>query len=252
MTGTTEPNFLTTHAQGVATIMLNRAANLNALDENLRVSLLAELQQLEAAEDVRAIVLTGNGRGFCVGQDLSQASELEDCHDTVARTYNPLIAAIVGSDKPYIAAVNGAAVGAGMGLALACDLVVMSEAALMACAFGKMALVPDSGVSAHLVQAAGYKRAFELATSGRKITAQEAERYGLATHVVPVDELMKTSQALAVVLAQEPATTLGLTKRQLRASTEIPFSASLKQEALGQGVAGATPEHAARRAAFLS
>ncbi|MBU2867431.1 enoyl-CoA hydratase/isomerase family protein [Pacificibacter marinus] len=252
MTGTTAPKFLTTRAQGVATIMLNRAASLNALDEDLRLSLLAELQQLEAADDVGVIVLTGNGRGFCVGQDLSQAGELENCHDTVARTYNPLIAAIVRSDKPYIAAVNGAAVGAGMGLALACDLVVMSEAASMACAFGKMALVPDSGVSAHLVQATGYRRAFELATSGRKITAQEAERYGLATHVVPVDELMNAVQALAVAVAQEPAKTLALTKRQLRASTEVPFSVSLEQEALSQGVAGATPEHAARRAAFLS
>src|SRR5262249_53907019 len=152
---------------------------------------------------------------FCVGQDLAAVEELEDAHDTVARTYNPLITALRGCPKPVVAAVNGPAVGAGMGLALACDLVVMAESASMACAFGRVALVPDSGTSWFLARSVGHRRAFHLATTGRKITAAEAVAWGLATETATDDALHATATRRAADLAAGPRRAFALTKQLL-------------------------------------
>jgi 2-(1,2-epoxy-1,2-dihydrophenyl)acetyl-CoA isomerase len=235
----------------VATVELARPERLNPLDEPTRHALLTALRAADDDADVRAIVLTGAGRAFCVGQDLAAVDELTDAHDTVARTYNPLIRALRGAGKPVVAAVNGPAVGAGMGLALACDLVVMAESASLSCAFGRMALVPDTGTAWFLTRRLGQQRAFELATSGRRIGAAEALALGLANEVVPDAELRAKAAALAAELAAGPGTAFALTKRLLVTAADTDLSTVLEQEALAQGVAAATDEHLRRRTAFL-
>ncbi|MET9970235.1 enoyl-CoA hydratase/isomerase family protein, partial [Streptomyces sp. NPDC006356] len=170
-------------------ISLDRPDRLNALDEPTRRSLLAALNRADEDPAVRCIVLTGTGRAFCVGQDLSARHELTDAAATVHDTYNPLVTAITGMDTPVIAAVNGLAVGAGMGLALACDLVLVADTATFSCAFGKVGLVPDTGLSSVLVRALGHAHAFELAVTGRSLNAQTAHALGLVNAVVPADDL---------------------------------------------------------------
>lgn len=235
----------------VATIKLNRPDRLNALNAAVRNRLLEALRLIGADEGVRAVILTGAGRAFCVGQDLSAADELDDAHDTVSRTYNPLIRAITGMDKPVIAAVNGLAVGAGMGLALACDLVLMADNASFSCAFGKMALVPDSGTSWFLVRRVGYLLAFDLAMTGRKLTAPDAARLGLANAVFSSSELLSKASERAHELAIGPRKSILLTKRLLVAAADQSLDATLENEALSQGIAAKNEEHISRRIAFM-
>jgi 2-(1,2-epoxy-1,2-dihydrophenyl)acetyl-CoA isomerase len=236
----------------VATIELNRPEQLNALNAATRKSLAAALADAADDDSVRAVVLTGAGRAFCVGQDLAAAEELADAGRTVAETYNPLVRAITGMGKPVIAAVNGPAVGAGMGLALACDVVVMTAGASFSCAFGKMALVPDTGTSWFLARRIGHARAFAAAVTGRKIDAAEALALGLANEVVPDRELRSVAAATAAELAAGPALAFALTKQLLTAAAEQPLDVILEMEARGQGQAAASADHAERRAAFLA
>lgn len=235
----------------VATVTLNRPDRLNALDEPTRLELLGHLGDLADDPGVGALLLTGAGRAFCVGQDLAAVTELEDAHDTVDRTYNPLVRMLAGMDKPVVAAVNGAAVGAGMGLALACDVVLLARGASLSCAFGRMALVPDSGTAWVLARQAGYARAFDLARSGRRVGADEAIALGLATRVVEDTELAEVAADEAADLAAGPGKALALTKRLLRDAAELPLEQALEREALSQGVAAKHEEHVTRRTAFL-
>ena len=242
-----------THRTGaVATVEFARPERLNPLDEPMRRALLDALRDADTDPEVRAIVLTGSGPAFCVGQDLAAVDELADAHDTVARTYNPLIRALRGTDKPVVAAVNGAAVGAGVGLALACDVVVMAESASLSCAFGRMALVPDSGTACVLARRLGHHRAFDLATSGRRVGAPEALALGLVTEVVPDEELRKVAAQRAGELAAGPATAFALTKRLLVTAADADLTSVLDHEALSQGVAASKDDHVRRRTAFLA
>lgn len=236
----------------VLTVTLNRPDRLNALDEPARHELTVALAGAAADETVRAVVLTGAGRAFCAGQDLAATHELVDTHDTVARTYNPLVTAVRTLPKPVVAAVNGAAVGAGMGLALACDLVLLAESATLSCAFGRMALVPDSGTAWFLTRRLGHQRAFALATSGRPVGAAEAVGLGLANEIVADGELAATAAKRAAELAGGPAKAFTLTKELLVCAADTGFEHMLAQEALAQGVAAAHPDHVARRTAFLA
>jgi 2-(1,2-epoxy-1,2-dihydrophenyl)acetyl-CoA isomerase len=199
---------------------------------------------------VRAVVLTGSGRAFCVGQDLTVEDELTYAGETVAATYNPLAQAIAALPQPVIASVNGAAVGAGMGLALACDLRLAADSASFSCAFGKVGLVPDTAVSWYLVRELGYARAFALATSGRTLTAADAFALGLLNEVVPAATLPERAAELAAELAAGPAHAFSLTKRQFRAVAEISFEASLAMEARHQGSAADHPDHLEGRTAL--
>lgn len=247
----TDPTVVTRRDGPVATVELNRPDRLNPLDEPTRAALLDALTDAAAHASVRAIVLTGAGRAFCVGQDLAAVEELDDAHDTVARTYNPLIDTLRGCPKPVVAAVNGPAVGAGMGLALACDVVVMAESASLSCAFGRMALVPDSGTSWFLARSVGYQRAFHLAVTGKRVTAAEAVAWGLANETVADDELRATALQRATDLAAGPSRAFALTKQLLSRATDADLGSMLEQEALAQGVAAATEDHISRRTAFL-
>jgi 2-(1,2-epoxy-1,2-dihydrophenyl)acetyl-CoA isomerase len=234
----------------VATVTLNRPDKLNALDRATRWELIDALREVAADQAVRAVVLTGAGRAFCVGQDLAAVEELEHADETVAGSYNPIVHAIAEMPKPVIAAVNGPAVGAGMGLALACDQRLAADTAAFSCAFGKVGLVPDTAVSWYLVRELGYARAYWFAASGRAIPAAEAHALGLLNEVVPADELAGRAHDLAALLAAGPARALALTKRQFRAVSELSFEAALAVEARHQGEAAAHPDHGEGRAAF--
>jgi 2-(1,2-epoxy-1,2-dihydrophenyl)acetyl-CoA isomerase len=234
----------------VATVTLNRPDKLNALDQPTRWELTDALREVAADDAVRAVVLTGAGRAFCVGQDLAAVEELEHADETVAGSYNPMAQTIADMPKPVVAAVNGPAVGAGLGLVLACDLRLAAENASFSCAFSKVGLVPDTGVSWHLVRELGYARAFALATLGRTFTAAEAQGYGLVNRVLPADQLADSARELAELMASGPGLALALTKRQFRAVGEISFEAALAIEARHQGEAAAHPDHVEGRTAF--
>jgi 2-(1,2-epoxy-1,2-dihydrophenyl)acetyl-CoA isomerase len=237
---------------GVATITINRPAQMNALDEATRVALSDAVQAAGDDESVGAIVITGAGRAFCAGQDLAAIHELDDAHDTVARTYNPIAQAIADVGIPVIAAVNGAAVGAGMGIALACDVVIMSNRASFACVFGKVGLVPDTGTSWQLVRTVGYLRAFELASSARRVGAEEAVMLGLATESVDAEDLSDRAQKCAVELASGPRLAQALTKGVLRAAQTSDLAATMALEARSQGLAASDGDHIRLRDAFLA
>ncbi|GGH47284.1 enoyl-CoA hydratase/isomerase family protein [Microbacterium album] len=239
-------------ADRVATITIDRPERLNALDEPMRLRLAEAIATCGNDPELGAVILTGAGRAFCAGQDLSAIAELDDCYDTVARTYNPIVHAIVDADLPVIAAVNGAAVGAGMGIALACDVVLMSERASLACVFGAVGLVPDSGTSWQLARTVGAARAFELVTTGRRVQPQEAVSLGLATEAVPVEELPARAAACARELAAGPRLAQTLAKRLLREASSLPLADVLELEARGQNQAARSVDHLRRRAEFLA
>jgi 2-(1,2-epoxy-1,2-dihydrophenyl)acetyl-CoA isomerase len=240
----------TTRDGAVATVTLTRPDKLNALDRATRWELIGALRDVAADDTVRAVVLTGTGRAFCVGQDLAAVEELEHADETVAGSYNPIAQVIADMPKPVVAAVNGLAVGAGFGLALACDQRLASDTASFSCAFSKVGLVPDTAASWYLVRELGYTRAFRLAATGRTVRAAEALELGLLDDVVPADELAGRVADLAHELASGPALALALTKRQFRAVGEVSFSAALAMEARHQGEAAAHPDHVEGRTAF--
>ncbi|GAB3572771.1 enoyl-CoA hydratase-related protein [Amycolatopsis endophytica] len=234
----------------VATVVLDRPARLNALDLSTRRALIVAFRELAADDAVRAVVLTGSGRAFCVGQDLDAAEDLAHADETIAATYNPLVQTIAALPQPVVASVNGPAVGAGMGLALACDVRLAADSASFSCAFGKVGLVPDTAVSWYLVRELGYARAFALATSGRPLPADEAFSLGLLNEVVPAAALAGRTAEVAAQLAAGPAHAFALTKRQFRAVTEMSFEASLAMEARHQGSAATHPDHIEGRTAL--
>ena len=177
----------TRREDAVLTITLNRPDVLNALNAAMHAGLRAALE--EAADPaVRAVVLTGAGRGFCVGQDLAEFSTM-DTGDALRERYHPNVLAIRSLEKPVIAAVNGAAAGAGLSLACACDVRIAAESASFVPAFINIGLVPDAGGSYFVHRLLGYARAFEWMTSGHRLSAPEAKEWGLVTAVVPDEEL---------------------------------------------------------------
>lgn len=244
------PTVAVRHDGAVATVVLDRPDRLNALDLATRRALVSTLRELGADDAVRAVVLTGSGRAFCVGQDLAAEDELAHAEETVAATYNALAQTIASLPQPVVASVNGLAVGAGMGLALACDLRLAADDASFSCSFGAVGLVPDTAVSWYLVRELGYARAFALATSGRSLPAADALALGLLNEVVAATALPGRVAELAAQLAAGPSHAFALTKRQFRAAAEISFEASLAMEARHQGSAADHPDHLEGRAAL--
>lgn len=239
-----------THRDRLAIITLNRPNRLNALDSPTRFALIEALDKAGADDDIRAVVLTGAGRAFCVGQDLGAAHELDDCYATVVKSYNPIVIAIVEMAKPVVAAVNGVAAGAGLGIVLACDVRIAAEGASFACGFNQIALVPDTAVSWFLVEELGYGRAFDLLTSGRRFSSREALEWRLLQTVVPDTDLTEEAERVASLLASGPATAIALTKRQLRATPQATLVEVLELEARNQDLAARHPDHLEGRAAF--
>jgi len=234
----------------VATITLNRPDSLNALNATMRRELLSAVRTAGRDEEVRAIVITGAGRGFCAGADLRGGPGEREFRRVLADEYNPLIEAIRGVPKPVVASVNGVAAGAGVSLALAADLVIASAAARFVPAFNRVALVPDSGLTRTLVRALGRHRAFEILLGERQLGADEARDAGLVVAVVPPDQLADATRTLAKRRASGPTGAIGLTKRLVSAAEDAPLSESLAAEAALQEIAGRGADHAEGVAAF--
>jgi 2-(1,2-epoxy-1,2-dihydrophenyl)acetyl-CoA isomerase len=249
-TGTTAQVLRAEKDAGVLTLILDRPDALNALNTELRTALLSAMKGAARDDTVRAVVLTGAGRGFCAGADLRGGSGERQFRRVLTAEYNPLIEAIRGLPKPVVAAVNGVAAGAGMSLALACDLVVAAEGARLVPAFARIGLVPDSGLARTLVRALGRHRAFEILMGERHLHAEDAQALGLVAAVVPAEALAETARALAERLAAGPTRGIGLTKRLLAAAEDDLLSDSLAAEAALQELAGRTEDHAEGVAAF--
>lgn len=237
-------------ADSVATITLDRPDSLNALNAPMRRELLAALKSVARDDTVRAVVLTGAGRGFCAGADLRGGEAERDFRRVLTAEYHPIVTAIREMPKPVLAAVNGVAAGAGVSLALACDLVFAAEEARFVGAFVKIGLVPDSGLTRTLVRALGRHRAAQLIFSGEPLPAQEARGGGIVNEVVPLAELAATVHAAAVRLASGATRAIGLAKRSIAQAEEAAPEESLAYEAALQELAGRTEDHAEGVAAF--
>jgi 2-(1,2-epoxy-1,2-dihydrophenyl)acetyl-CoA isomerase len=236
---------------GVQTIVLNRPDVLNALNADMHEALAAALKDARA-DEVRAVVITGAGRGFCVGQDLTEFRDATgDIADRLRASYHPNILAIRALEKPVIAAVNGAAAGAGLSLACACDIRIASDAAVFVPAFVNIGLVPDSGGSFFIARLLGPARAFEWMTSGRTLTAAEAEEWGLVSEVVEADALEGHVAELAGRLGAMPTRAIGMTKRLFDRAADSTLEDQLEFEAQLQSAATKTNDFREGVTAFL-
>lgn len=227
----------------VAWIIMNRPDKLNAFTEQMNREITKALKQASADAEVRAIVITGEGRAFSSGQDLAEVDENMD-HGEVLRTrYGPMMKQLSRCEKPVIAAVNGVAAGAGFSLALACDFRIVSEKASFVQAFIHVGLIPDSGNLYFLPKLVGNAKALEMAVFGEKIKAEEAKELGLVTKLVSVDSWHEEVLAFANRLANMPTQAIGLIKRSIGASWNLTYDEYLEQEAYGQRIAGLSGDH---------
>jgi 2-(1,2-epoxy-1,2-dihydrophenyl)acetyl-CoA isomerase len=249
--GVQDETVVVERAGAVATLRLNRPDQANALTRASRAELTHALRDASRDSGVRCIVLAGTGRNFCAGQDLREEGGLDDIAGVVRDGYAPIIRAITEAPKPVLAAVQGAAAGAGAALALACDLRVFADDAYVVMAFSNIGLVPDAGVSWFLTQQVGYQRAFEMCATGRRVPAHEALTHGLCERVVLGDSLADDVARLAAELAARPPLALGFTKRLLRRSLGASLEELLELEAQLQRAAAATADHREGVAAFL-
>jgi 2-(1,2-epoxy-1,2-dihydrophenyl)acetyl-CoA isomerase len=221
---------------GVCTITLNRPDKLNAFNDIQHKEFIDALTKAERDPAVRCVVLTGAGRGFCAGQDLDAVGK-GPIGEIVRKFYNTWITKLRSMEKPVLAAVNGVAAGAGCSLALACDLIIMSEKASFVQAFVKIGLVPDSGASYFLPRLIGYHKAMELALFGDKVSAQDALALGLCNRVAAEAEFSAMVTTWAQRLAKGPRS-MGWIKRQFSRGLERPLSEMLELEAFMQEAAG--------------
>jgi 2-(1,2-epoxy-1,2-dihydrophenyl)acetyl-CoA isomerase len=235
----------------VLTITLNRPDVLNAFNREMHRALGAALKDARS-DEVRAVVITGAGRGFCVGQDLTEFREAPgDIGDRLRSTYHPNVLAIRALEKPVVAAVNGAAAGAGLSFACACDIRIASDAATFVPAFINIGLVPDSGGTYFIARLLGPARAFEWMSSGRRLTAAEAHLWGLVSEVVEADRLTAHTAELAARLAAMPTRGIGMTKRLYDRAWQTTLEEQLELEAQLQTAATQTEDFREGVAAFL-
>ena len=239
-----QPNILVNDQAGVRTLSINRADKLNAVNAATLLELTAELRKADADPNVRVVVLTGEGRGFCAGQDLGDVSgQGLSFTEHLHQTFNPLIRTMRGLNKPVISAVNGVAAGAGASLALAGDIRLWAASTVFVEVFSNIALIPDSGSTWFLPRLVGFNRAFELMALADKVKADEGLRLGLCEAVYP-DETFRTDvQAYAERLAARPANALKLTKQALNATMNSTLDEALNLEADLQQLAGDHWEH---------
>jgi 2-(1,2-epoxy-1,2-dihydrophenyl)acetyl-CoA isomerase len=242
-------------ADGVATITLNRPDVLNSFRRSMARELRDTLDLAAHDEEIRAVVLTGAGRGFCAGQDLAEVMPkdgvMPDLGDIVRDSYNPVIFAIRSLEKPVICAVNGVAAGAGANLAFACDIVFASSAATFVQSFAKIGVIPDSGGTFLLPRLVGLHRANVMTMLAEKITAEQAHEWGLVYMVTEPANLLETATGTARHLATQPTRGLGLTKRGFNESLGVDLKRQLDIEEELQREAGRTDDYAEGVRAFL-
>lgn len=252
---TTAP-VLTARDGGVLVITLNRPDKLNSFNEAMHAELRKALDIAESDADVRCVLLTGAGRGFCAGQDLSDwmtsaDGPPPDLTRTIEANYNPLVRRLKALPKPIVCAVNGVAAGAGANIALACDIVVAAESAKFIQAFAKIGLVPDSGGTWSLPHLVGLARAKALALLATPVPAKQAADWGMIWQAVPDAELMDAALGLARGLAEAPTFGLGLIKQAMEAATVNDLDTQLDLERDLQGRAGRSPDYREGVAAFM-
>ncbi len=240
-------HLLCDRRDGYAVVTLNRPDRFNALNHALVADLRDLLEKLEADDDVRAIVLTGAGRAFCAGADLKGGPS--DAEDVIRRLYIPLVDVLTEMGTPMIAAINGAAAGAGLSLALHADLRVAATTASFSMSFIKVGLVPDAGATWLLPRLVGATRAAEMALLGRKVTAEQALSWDLVNDLVPANDLLWRATSLAAEIASLPAS-VGRVRRLLRDSGTATLEEQLDAEATAQGHAQRHPHFAEAKQAF--
>lgn len=244
-------------ADGVLSITLNRPDVLNSFTRAMAREVQAALREATVNPEIRAVLLTGAGRGFCAGQDLSEVlpegdGPMPDISEVVRESYNPIIRAIRTIEKPVVCAVNGVAAGAGANLAFACDLTIAAEEAVFVESFGKLGLIPDTSGSFFVPRLVGMQRATGMFFLGGKIPAAQARDWGLIWDVVPLAELSETAGALASRLATQATRGFGLTKRALNASFTNTLEQQLEMEADCMQQAGRTADYEEGVRAFLA
>lgn len=238
---------LTERDGAVLTVTLNRPERLNALDTDTLYAL-TDAWHEAADPGIRAVVVTGTGRGFCAGADLRASPDTSRPGSGLRDTFHPHVLAMAALEKPVIAAVNGPAAGAGLSLAASADLRIAAEGARFVPAFTALGLVPDAGGGYFLPRLLGYARAYEWLVTGRSLTAAEALEWGLVSEVVPAGELLPTATRLAHLLAGLPGRTAGLTKRLLGHGLRSGLAELLDEEARLQALAVAAPGREQARA----
>jgi 2-(1,2-epoxy-1,2-dihydrophenyl)acetyl-CoA isomerase len=242
--------------QGVAVLTLNRPASLNSFNSLMHDEVREAMKDARDNSDVRCLVITGTGRGFCAGQDLSDravkvSDEAPDLGESVEKNYNPLIRNIMTMEKPVLCAVNGVAAGAGASIALACDIVLAAKSAKFIQAFCKIGLVPDSGGTFNLVRALGLPRAKALALLGDKLSAEQAEKWGMIWQSVDDENLQDETMTLARHLATQPTKGLAMIKQLMNNSFSTPMHQQLELEKQAMRELGRTSDYREGVSAFM-
>ena len=249
--------LLVDRTDAVATVTLNRPESMNSLSVELKEALRSALEDISRDDSVRAVVLTGSGRGFCVGQDLREHVGLLEAGDpaplhTVTEHYNPIVLALAGMPKPVVAAVNGMAAGAGAGLAFACDFRIAATSAGFLLAFANVGLTLDSGASWTLPRLIGSARATALALLAEPITAEGALEMGLVNAVVEPERVLPAAHELAARLAAGPTRAYAAIKESLAYAATASLADALAKEGELQAVVAATEDHRTATAAFVA
>src|SRR5579864_3282536 len=237
-------------SDGVQTIVLNQAEKLNALSAAMVREFTQAVRAAERDDTVRALVITGAGKGFCSGADTSEFGEGFEPGDSLRNSINPLITRLHALEKPVLAAINGVAAGAGLSLALACDLRFAAESARFVLAFIRLGLVPDAGLFYFLPRLIGPGKTLELAWTGDPLTANEAYELGMLNKVLPDSDVLPHTQELAARLARGPVKATGLIKRAVNQAHELPLERVLNLEASYQTITSRDPNFAEGLAAF--
>ena len=223
-------SILTEEKNNVLVVILNRPEKLNCFNREMALQLITVLDKAENNNNIRAIIITGMGKAFCAGQDLSEAIDPNGpgIKKIVGEHYNPIILKIRSIEKPIIGVINGVAAGAGANIALACDIIYASKSASFIQAFSKIGLIPDSGGTYTLPRLVGFNLASALMISGDKLSADDAKNFGIVYKVFDEENLMELSIASAIKIAAMPTKAIGLTKRLLNKT----YSNSLEQQLL--------------------
>lgn len=236
----------------VAYITLNRPEKFNSFNREMALQMQAALDDCKS-ENVRAVYITGNGKAFSAGQDISElvGENRIEIKQILSEHYNPIITRIRKLDKPVVAAVNGVAAGAGANMALCCDIVVAAQSASFIQAFSKIGLIPDSGGTFFLPRLIGWQKASALSMLGDKVVAADAERMGMLYKVFPDDTFLEESKKIALTLSQMPTEGLALTKQLLNMSFHSTFEEQLQEEDVFQQRAAMTYDYNEGINAFL-
>jgi len=242
--------------EGVAVLTLNRPDRMNSFNTQMHGEVRDALKQVKKDGSVRCLLITGNGRGFCAGQDLSDRNvdpnaEMPNLGESIEKNYNPLIRTLQGLEMPVICAVNGVAAGAGANIAFACDIVLAARSASFIQTFCKIGLVPDSGGTWTLPRLVGHARAMALSMLGDKISAEQAQSWGMIWQVIDDEQLKDEALSMAKRLATQPTKGLALIKRAIQSSWDNSFDEQLDLERDLQTLAGRTEDYREGVKAFM-